>query len=276
MQPVREAPELAQLLGVFLCIALGVIAHEHLREIGIEALNVLAELVPVLEVEHVLARTLGRHCELQPLGSCFLRDRAPELLVHEHTGHRGIRSRGHGSQQTLEDQVLGVGDHRGLFRVGVALDPEELLLEGASVVEREDVELLLVAELHRSVSFICRLFRLAAAPARTLAGRWRGTIALYRRETLAGGPRYARSMERCPQAPICSLSARSVARRSVRTSPSVLTADTGSGAGRQSCRAIVYASREKARCGEPRWAACAAARSPACASIPRRTPRSPW
>src|SRR6185437_14054671 len=46
------------------------------------------------------------------------------------------------------DQVLGVGDDRGLLRVGLPLDAEELLLEGAAVVEGEDVELLVVSESH--------------------------------------------------------------------------------------------------------------------------------
>ena len=31
--------------------------------------------------------------------------------------------------ETLEDQVLGVGDHRRLLGIGFALDAEELLLE---------------------------------------------------------------------------------------------------------------------------------------------------
>ncbi len=48
----------------------------------------------------------------------------------------------------LEDEVLGVGDDRRLLGVGLALDAEELLLEGAAVVEREDVELLVVSEVH--------------------------------------------------------------------------------------------------------------------------------
>ena len=46
-----------------------------------------------------------------------------------------------GLQHALEDQVLGVGDDRRLLGVRLAVDPEELLLEGAAVVEREDVEL---------------------------------------------------------------------------------------------------------------------------------------
>ena len=52
----------------------------------------------------------------------------------------------HRLEHALEDQVLGVGDDRGLLGVGLALDPEELLLEGAAVVEGQDVELVVVSE----------------------------------------------------------------------------------------------------------------------------------
>ncbi len=64
-----------------------------------------------------------------------------ELLVDEHAGDGGVGAGADGLQHALEDQVLGVGDDRRLLGVRLALDPEELLLEGAAVVEREDVEL---------------------------------------------------------------------------------------------------------------------------------------
>ena len=63
---------------------------------------------------------------------------------------RGVGAGAHGLQQALEDQVLGVGDDRRLLGVRLALDPEELLLEGAAMVEGEDVELLVVSEVHGS------------------------------------------------------------------------------------------------------------------------------
>src|SRR5207302_6768802 len=75
-------------------------------------------------------------------------DRRAELLVDEHAGHRRVGSGPHGLKQALEDEVLRVGDDRRLLGVGLTLDAEELLLEGAAVVEREDVELLLVARSH--------------------------------------------------------------------------------------------------------------------------------
>jgi hypothetical protein len=44
--------------------------------------------------------------------------------------------------------VLGVGDDGRLLGVRLAVDPEELLLEGAAVVEREDVELAVDSGVH--------------------------------------------------------------------------------------------------------------------------------
>jgi hypothetical protein len=51
-------------------------------------------------------------------------------------------------QHALEDEVLGVGDDGGLLGVRLAVDPEELLLEGAAMVEREDVELAVGSGVH--------------------------------------------------------------------------------------------------------------------------------
>jgi hypothetical protein len=44
--------------------------------------------------------------------------------------------------------VLGVGDDGGLLGVRFAVDPEELLLERATVVEREDVQPVVVSGVH--------------------------------------------------------------------------------------------------------------------------------
>ena len=146
VQPVGELLELRALLAVALRVPVGVVAHEHLREVGVEALDVLAELLPVLEVEHLLARALGGHRQPQALRAGLLGNGRAELLVHQHPRHGRVGAGGHRLLQALEDEVLGVGDHRRLLRVGFALDAEELLLEGAPVVEREDVELLVIAE----------------------------------------------------------------------------------------------------------------------------------
>ncbi len=141
-EPVAEAAQLGELLAIFAGLAVGVVADEHLREVGVEAFDVLAEVLAVLEVEHVLPGALGGHRELQAALLRLGRDGGAELLVDEHAGDGRVGAGADGLQHALEDQVLGVGDDRGLLGVGLAVDPEELLLEGAAVVEREDVELV--------------------------------------------------------------------------------------------------------------------------------------
>ncbi len=54
MQPIGELLQAAELTTVGFLIALGIQAHEHLGEIRIELLDVLAEIGSVLEIELVL------------------------------------------------------------------------------------------------------------------------------------------------------------------------------------------------------------------------------
>ena len=148
VEPVGEPLQLLCLAPVHLLVALGVVAHEHLREIGVELLDVGAEVLAVLEVELVLPGLLHRHREQQPtvlglLGNALGR---AELLVHQAAGGVRVHALLGRLQQALEDEVLRVRDRVRLLGRGVALDAEHLLLEGPAVVEREDVELAVVAE----------------------------------------------------------------------------------------------------------------------------------
>jgi hypothetical protein len=70
----------------------------------------------------------------------------------KHAADGGVGAGGDGLQHALEDEVLGVGDDGCLLGVGLPVDPEELLLEGATVVEREDVELAVRSGGHGSQS----------------------------------------------------------------------------------------------------------------------------
>src|SRR5664280_3626286 len=79
LQPVAEPLELAELLAVLGGVAGGVVAHEHLREVRVEALDVRAEVIVVLEVEHGLARALGGHRELQAFLAGLCGDGGAEL-----------------------------------------------------------------------------------------------------------------------------------------------------------------------------------------------------
>src|SRR5664280_1296148 len=148
LEPVAEPLELAELLGVGGGVAVGVVANEHLGEVGVEAQDVLAEVLAVLEVEHALAGALGGHGQLEALLARLGGHGGAELLVHEHPRGGSVGAGADGLQQPLVDEVLGVGDDRRLLGVRLTLDPEELPLEGAAVVEGEDVELLVVSEVH--------------------------------------------------------------------------------------------------------------------------------
>src|SRR5690606_26205011 len=124
VQPVREALELGVLALVELGVALGVVADEHLREVRVELLDVLAEGLAVLEVELVLAALLDRHRELQAAGLRILGDRAAELLVDEAAGRARLGAVLGGDHEPLVDQVLRVGDRPRLLRRRIALDAE--------------------------------------------------------------------------------------------------------------------------------------------------------
>jgi hypothetical protein len=100
---------------------------------------VLAVFVAVLEVELVLPRLLHGHGQDQPIGLGRAGDRSAELLVDEQSGARPVRTFIQPAQEPLEDDVLRIGDPFGLLRRGLPRDAEELLLERAAVVERQDV-----------------------------------------------------------------------------------------------------------------------------------------
>ena len=150
VEPVREPLEPLGLARVHALVAVRVVAHQHLGEVRVELLDVGAEVVAVLEVELVLARLLDRHREQQAallrlLGHAL---GGAELLVDEAAGGVRVHALLGRLEEPLEDQMLRVGDLLGLLGGRVALDSEHLLLERAAVIEREDVELSVVAEGH--------------------------------------------------------------------------------------------------------------------------------
>ena len=148
VEPVGEALEPLGLAQVHLGVALRVVADEHLREVGVELLDVGAEVLAVLEVELVLAGLLDRHREQQAVLLGLLGDalRGAELLVDQAAGRVRVDALLGRLQEPLEDQMLRVGDLLGLLGRRLALDSEHLLLERAAVVEGQDVELAVVAE----------------------------------------------------------------------------------------------------------------------------------
>src|SRR5262245_14624783 len=152
VQPAAEVPEPGGLPDVHVLVRLRVVANEHLGEVRVERLDVVAELVAVLEVELILPALLHRHREAEPHGLRVARDAGSELLVHEHPSRRRVNALVQRAARPLEDDALGVCDLAGLVLVRLALDAEELLLERPSVIERQDVQLPVVPELHRSSS----------------------------------------------------------------------------------------------------------------------------
>jgi hypothetical protein len=151
VQPVGEALEALVLALVEGRVVVRVVTDEDLAEGRVERLDVAAEVVPVLEVELVLAALLDRHRELEALRLRLARDVAAELLVHEHAERAVVGAAIGRERHALVDQLLGVGDRGGLLGRRITLDPEHLLLEGAAVVEREDVEPAVVSESHETV-----------------------------------------------------------------------------------------------------------------------------
>src|SRR5262249_43249094 len=91
-----------------------------------------------LEVELVLARLLDRHREHVPARLRVARDAGPVLRVDEHARALLRRAGRDRLLEALPDQGLRIGHPR---RVA------DHLLERAPVVEREDVELRVVAEI---------------------------------------------------------------------------------------------------------------------------------
>ena len=93
VQPVGEALQLAELALVQLGVAVGVVADEDLREVGVERSDVVAEVVAVLEVELVLAALLDRHREIEAVRLRLAGDVAAELLVDEHAAGGRVGAR---------------------------------------------------------------------------------------------------------------------------------------------------------------------------------------
>ena len=109
------------------------------------------EVGAVLEVELVLTGLLDRHRQLQPVLTSLLRNIGAELLIDQDARRGRLGPARDRLEHPLEDQSLGVGDRCGLLGGGITLDPEHLLLERSAVVEREDVQLPVVAKGHGTV-----------------------------------------------------------------------------------------------------------------------------
>ncbi len=108
----------------------------------------LPEALAILEIELLLPALLDRHGELEAAILRLTRDVATELLVDKNALDALLEATLRGCLHALVDEVLGVLDRLRLLGIGIALDPEHLLLEGPAMVERQDEELAVVPECH--------------------------------------------------------------------------------------------------------------------------------
>ena len=158
VQPVAEPLQPAGLTLVHPLVALGVVADQHLGEVRVERLDVRAEVLLVLEVELLLPALLDRHRQPEPRGLRVAGDVGPELLVDQDAGGLRFDALVQGPFRALVDHALGIGDPRGLLLVRLPGHTEELLLERTSMIERQDVERLVVPERHLvtpSRAYVC-------------------------------------------------------------------------------------------------------------------------
>src|SRR4029079_3120510 len=162
-------------------VAGGVVANEHLGEVGVELLDVRAEVLAVLEIELPLAALLDRHRQLDALVLDRLRDfgRPAELLVDQRAAAGGVDAALECRLDPLEHEVLAVGEALGFLGRRIARDVEALG-ERATVVEGEDVELSVVAEGHWARNDIRE--RALAAPPPGLCRR----IRIWRSDSASG------------------------------------------------------------------------------------------
>ncbi len=84
----------------------------------------------------------------------LLRDVRAELLVDQHARRPCLGAAADRLEHALEDQPLGVTDGFDLLLRRIPADSEHLLLERASMIEGEDVQLAVVAEGHHTVLFL--------------------------------------------------------------------------------------------------------------------------
>src|ERR1019366_8913955 len=86
-QPSRRPREPPALAAVELRVAVGVVAHEHLGEVRVKRLDMLAELLPELEVELVLSGALDGHRQRERVAARRAGDLGAELLINQQAAH---------------------------------------------------------------------------------------------------------------------------------------------------------------------------------------------
>ena len=152
VQPVGELLEPLGLALVHLLVAVRVVTDEHLGGEQVVLGDVVAELVAVLELELVLTPDFStgivsdRPCSAASSGmsepNCSSTSTPADVASTPRSTAFSMPSK----ISFLASEIVSVSSS-----VGIALDPEHLLLERPSVVEGQDVQLAVVAEGHRQL-----------------------------------------------------------------------------------------------------------------------------
>ena len=117
------------------------------------------EILAIFEVELVLSALLRRTGRDDALGGRIAQDGSAELLVHQDAGLRRGRAARQRRLEAVVDHLLGAGDLGGLRVAQRRLPAEQLGLEGATVIERQDIERAIEPSSHQAGSL-----ELAIAP----------------------------------------------------------------------------------------------------------------
>ncbi len=156
MQVVGQPFQAGRLPLVQGLVALGVVAHEHLAEGRVHRFDVLGEVLAVLEIELVLPALLGGTGRGVAVFRGVAEDGGAELLVHQDAGLFLWHACGERRLEAVIDDPLGAGDF-GCLRVAQrGLPAEQLGLEGAAMIERQNVQGAVISSRHQAAPLSLR------------------------------------------------------------------------------------------------------------------------
>src|SRR6185369_6015016 len=122
----------------------------------VEGLDMAREILAILEVELLLSALLRRAGGDDALGSGIAEDGGAELLVHQDAGLLLGRASGERRQQAVVDDLLGARDLGSLRIAQRRLPAEQPGLEGAAVIEGQNIERVVVPSRHQAAPLSLR------------------------------------------------------------------------------------------------------------------------
>src|ERR1017187_10478313 len=121
-----------------------------------KGLNMRGEVLAILEVKLLLAALFGRACGNVTLSRRVAKDRCAKLLVHEDSCFLFRYPVCDRALEPLVNNLLGRRDLRRLLRRKRAFPAEHAGLKRAPMVERKDVQRLLIATNRHTFSLSSR------------------------------------------------------------------------------------------------------------------------